>query len=492
MFSGLETKQPANQVDPDVEPGNRSDSPDSHAQPVQPSDQMGFLLGFQDQALEHEFRTQFVVSQLKHIRIAIVAAIILMVGFGLLDTLLYGDETNQLRIWSARLLIFTPMAIIFIIFTYSDRYIKSAQMSGSWTAALVGTVWLILISDDGLHRSLFLMPNPVESAVYSLFLIGLTLKFSVFLTSFLCFLYAIILFHYNLPIRMNVAIVFSLVVIIGLLVLCAYQRETVARTLFIKNKEEQQAARQNIRENQRDLEWLRGLAAFLRHEVRQPVALVSSSLDIMQLHQPSKDIAHQISNAEIGVRHVWSLIDRATRATDVEAFVRQSQAQRTDAGALVNRLVGEFRQTYSGVRFAFEEPLGDSIMLHIDPDLFKEAVGNLLNNAASFAEDGSEVKVAIAKDADAVVTTIYNKGPIIEDDIESLFSPFRSTRTAENEHQGLGLYLVRLVAQHYGGTASLKNLDDQGGVVTSISLPTRTPVKARFTRSKDHLEAARL
>lgn len=437
---------------------------------------MGALLDFQDHALELEFRTQFVVSQLKHIRIAVVAAVLLMIGFGLVDSILYGDETDQLRIWSARLLIFTPMAIIFIIFTYSDRYIKNAQMVSFLAAALVGMIWLIMISDDGLHRSLFLMPNLVESTVYSLFLIGLTLKFSVFLTSFLCFLYAIILINYDLSARMNVAIVLSLIVIIGLLVLCAYQRETVARTLFIKNKDEQQAARRHIQENQRDLEWLRGLAAFLRHEVRQPVALVSSSLDIMQLHQPGKDIAHHIKNAETGVHHVWNLIDRATRATDVEAFVRQSQAERIDGGTSIKKLVEEFRQTYSGVRFAYEGPQGDPIILHIDPDLFKEAIGNLLNNAASFADDGSEVKIAIANEEGAVVTTVVNEGPVIEDDIESLFSPFRSTR-ADGDHQGLGLYLVRLVAQHYGGDARLKNRDDRSGVVASISIPTRTPAK---------------
>ncbi len=442
---------------------------------------MGTLLEFQDHALEQEFRTQFVASQLKHIRIAVIAAVFLMYGFGIIDAILYGDEINHLRVWSTRLLFFTPMAIAFIIFTHKDLYIENAQLIGVSCVIIVGLTWTLMIS-DGVHRSMFLMPNLVESALYSLFFMGLTLRFSIPATIFLCVLYSIVLYHLDVSSKMNVAIAFSVFGILGLMTLCAYQRETVARTLFIKNKDEQQAARRHIQENQRDLEWLRGLAAFLRHEVRQPVALVSSSLDIMQLDQPGKDITYHIKNAETGVRHVWNLIDRATRATDVEAFVRQSQARRTDVGTLVSRLVEEFGQTFSGVRFAYEESRGDTIMLQIDPDLFKEAVGNLLNNAASFADDGSEVKITIGKDADAVVTTISNKGPIIDDDIESLFSPFRSTRTGANDdHKGLGLYLVRLVAQHYGGTANLKNLDDQSGVVASISIPMRAPAKARQT-----------
>lgn len=437
------------------------------------SDRTGVSLNFLDHRQEQEFRTEFVVSQLTHIRIAVISIVAIMLFFGVIDSALYPDETDFLRIWSARLFIFVPMAFAFVMITYHKRYVENAQAIGFVASALVGSLWLLFIADDGLHRSLFLMPNLIESSICVLFLIGLTLRYSAPLVAFLCFLYAIILYDYDLSTRMNIALIISIIVTLGLLLLCAYQRETVARQLFIKNKEEQRAARRHLQESQRDLEWLRGLAAFLRHEVRQPVALVSSSLDIMQMHEPVDDIAHQIRNAETGVRHVWRLIDRATRATDVEAFVRQSRPEGVDAGLLVGRLVEDFRQTYSGVRFAYEPPRDKSVTLMIDPDLFKEAIGNLLNNAASFADDGSEVEITITRHAGAVVTTVINQGPLIDDDIDSLFSPFRSTRAgADNDHQGLGLYLVRLVARHYGGEARLENLDDQSGVAASISLPS--------------------
>ncbi len=434
---------------------------------------MGRLLEFRDESLEREFRTQFVVSQLQHIRIAVVAAVFLMIGFGLIDALLYGDEINHLRAWSMRLLFFTPMAAAFIAFTHSDTYIEYAQIIGLCCIFIVGSTWSIMTS-DAVHRSLFLLPNLVESSIYSLFFLGLTLKYSIPATDFLCLLYAILLYGLDLSSKMNVAIVFSVIGILGLMTLCAYQRETIARTLFLKNKDEQQAARRHILENQRDLEWFRGLAAFLRHEVRQPVALVSSSLDIMQLSKPKEDIVRQIHNAETGVRHVWSLIDRATRATDVEAFIRQSKAQMIDVALLIDRLVEEYRQTYSGVRFVFDQASIKPILLYVDPELFREAVGNLLSNAASFADDGSDVVIALTRSTDAVSLTVANKGPAIDGDIESLFSPFRSTRAgADNDHQGLGLYLVRLVAQHYGGTAVLENRQEQGGVAALLNIPIR-------------------
>ena len=184
MLSGLETKKPAIQAAPGVRPFDHAASPDGIATPARPSVQMGALLEFQDQALEQEFRTQFVVSQLKHIRMAVLAAVFLMYGFGIIDAILYGDEINHLLVWSTRLLFFTPMAIAFIIFTYKDLYIKNAQTIGFSCVIIVGLTWTLMIS-DGVHRSMFLMPNLVESALYSLFFLGLTLRFSLPATIFL-------------------------------------------------------------------------------------------------------------------------------------------------------------------------------------------------------------------------------------------------------------------------------------------------------------------
>jgi two-component system sensor histidine kinase TctE len=139
----------------------------------------------------------------------------------------------------------------------------------------------------------------------------------------------------------------------------------------------------------------------------------------------------------------------------------------------------------------FEQDIDGLLTIHADPELIREAIANLLSNAASFADDSSMIVVTLKESAGAAVLSVINHGPLIDGDPETLFGPFRSTRLDQgHDHQGLGLYLVRLVAEHYGGTASLANLSDGTGVEASISLPM-TLMREQSPPAIDSRERAR-
>jgi signal transduction histidine kinase len=219
------------------------------------------------------------------------------------------------------------------------------------------------------------------------------------------------------------------------------------------------------------LDWLQQLARFLRHEVRQPVAQINSSIEVIELN--SERVGHlkpYIDAASLGARDVWNLIERASRATDATAFVRQGRPQFVDLLNLLDELVSSHQQTYSGAYFRLEASA--SVQVNADLTLVKEAITNLLVNAASFAVDQSIVEIVLEQDSTTATIKVRNKGPLLPDDPEVLFAPFASTRSGpSSEHQGLGLYLVRLIAEQHGGAATIMNLEDKSGVEASIRLP---------------------
>src|SRR6516162_2252421 len=80
------------------------------------------------------------------------------------------------------------------------------------------------------------------------------------------------------------------------------------------NREREALARQH-QADARYISWLRRLAGFLRHEVRQPVAQINSSVELIDLTSHDDQLKPYIASASEGIRHIWNLIERASRAT---------------------------------------------------------------------------------------------------------------------------------------------------------------------------------
>jgi two-component system sensor histidine kinase ChvG len=70
---------------------------------------------------------------------------------------------------------------------------------------------------------------------------------------------------------------------------------------------------------------------------------------------------------------------------------------------------------------------------------------------------------------------VTNRGPILSEDTRaSMFESMVSRRDGTNDtrlHFGLGLYVVRVIAEHHGGRAEARNLPDGSGVVVEVRLP---------------------
>jgi signal transduction histidine kinase len=257
----------------------------------------------------------------------------------------------------------------------------------------------------------------------------------------------------------------SYATIIGLSL--SYTIEFLERKSFILSRQ----LKQEKERSDNHSAWLHQLATFLRHEVRQPVAQINSSIELSALRRhDAAALEGHLTDATRATQHVWNLIERASRATDAEAYVREGHRERIDLQQLLSELVQSFTNTYSGVEFKFHGQI--EVYVSADPDLIKEAISNLLSNAASFADEQTVIDVFLQRRGSMAEIRVCNKGPLIGGDTNTLFQPFATTRSGSSgEHHGLGLYLVRLIAQQHGGRAAIANAADGTGVEATIMIP---------------------
>ena len=107
-----------------------------------------------------------------------------------------------------------------------------------------------------------------------------------------------------------------------------------------------------------------------------------------------------------------------------------------------------------------------------DPDLLFLAVHNLLTNAYKFSQPGDTIEVRALEDGAAVVVEVADTGPgIPEDEIDHVWEELYRGRGARGiPGSGLGLALVRAIAERHDGQVDLRSREGQG-TVFAIRLP---------------------
>jgi two-component system OmpR family sensor kinase len=109
-----------------------------------------------------------------------------------------------------------------------------------------------------------------------------------------------------------------------------------------------------------------------------------------------------------------------------------------------------------------------------DPDLLFLAVHNLLTNAVKFTQPGNRIEVRAFEDGTTVVVEVADTGPgIPEDEIPHVWEElYRGQGARGIPGSGLGLALVRAIADRHDGQVALRSRERQGTVV-SIRLPVQ-------------------
>jgi signal transduction histidine kinase len=204
------------------------------------------------------------------------------------------------------------------------------------------------------------------------------------------------------------------------------------------------------------------MAGRLSHELRTPVAVVRSSLDNLRAAPLADEARVYVDRANEGVGRLARLIARLSEATRLERALENAEPERFDLRAVVAGCVEGYRTAYAPRPLTLEADGGPAWMEGV-PDAIAQLLDKLVENANDFAPAGTAIRVALRLRDRRAALSVENDGPNIPAEaLPRLFASMTSLREARDDgsaHLGLGLYIVRLVAEHHGATVRVENLD---------------------------------
>ncbi|HEY4372251.1 MAG TPA: ATP-binding protein [Burkholderiales bacterium] len=224
-------------------------------------------------------------------------------------------------------------------------------------------------------------------------------------------------------------------------------------------------------------DYLEELGSRLSHEFRTPIAVVRSSLENLQMHNLPEDAAVYLQRAEQGISRLSAMLSRMSEARRIEATLREGERTEYDPSEVVAGSAAGYRAAYPGVNFIVDLQ-AEGLRISGSPELLAQALDKLAANAVSFSMPDSPVRITLRQEEIYAMIEVENTGPLLpEVPAARLFDSMVTLRESRAEgaepHLGLGLFIVRLVAEFHGGAAFGRNRPDGTGVVMGMRLPTR-------------------
>lgn len=249
--------------------------------------------------------------------------------------------------------------------------------------------------------------------------------------------------------------------------------------------------------------------ATMSHELRTPLNAIIGFSEALQdgLIGPVSDTQQEyIGDIFTSGQHLLSLINDILDLSKVEAGMMELELEAADLHSLLSNSLSIVREKAATQRVRLELEIGDDLTApRLDTRKTKQIVYNLLSNAVKFSDSGGVVTLNARRVPRSMVGTIRNSWPmhsfvlapseyddfleisvtdngigISRNNMQKLFTAFSqidSSLARRFEGTGLGLAMVKQLAELHGGTVAVSS-EEGAGACFAVWLPLRLPARA--------------
>jgi PAS domain S-box-containing protein len=237
--------------------------------------------------------------------------------------------------------------------------------------------------------------------------------------------------------------------------------------------------------------------ATLSHELRNPMSAILGWLHLLRtgrLNAEQKDKALETiqRNADLQTQLINDLLDVSRIVTGK----MQLEPQPMLIDEVIEQAVDSVRQAAAAKRIELATRIERPDPMHADPHRLQQVFANLLSNAVKFTPSGGRVEVRCGRVGDRIQVTVTDTGEGIAPAVlPHLFQRFRQadgSTTRRHGGLGLGLAIVRHIAEAHGGEAFATSEGLGKGSTFTVSLPIHAAVEKGREDAPDPAGGSRL
>lgn len=215
----------------------------------------------------------------------------------------------------------------------------------------------------------------------------------------------------------------------------------------------------------------RRLTSDITHELRTPLAALQAGLEELRDGLAPADPATLAALHDQASR-LGRIVSDLSGLAQAESHALELHREAMDLGEAVEMAAAAWRGTLQASGLSVEFDLSRGVEVVADRDRLHQILDNLLANAAAYCRPGDSVRVAVAAGGAEGLLQVVDTGPGFRaEDLPFVFErAWRGANAAGTQGSGLGLPIVRALAEAQGGSVQVESVAGRGATIT-VRLP---------------------